>query len=85
MNYKQTLDFLYQAVPMYHLMGSAAYDGKLTKTKQFLSALGHPEKNTRFIHVAGTNGKGSVTHNFRHQWKRFCNAQFGIYLSRIRI
>lgn len=63
MNYKQTLDFLYQAVPMYHLMGSAAYDGKLTKTKQFLSALGHPEKNTRFIHVAGTNGKGSVTHN----------------------
>ena len=63
MNYKQTLDFLYQAVPMYHLMGSAAYDGKLTKTKQFLSALGHPEKNTCFIHVAGTNGKGSVTHN----------------------
>ncbi len=32
----------------------------LEKTHRLLDALGRPEKNLRFLHVAGTNGKGSV-------------------------
>ena len=32
----------------------------LEKTHRLLDALGRPDKNLRFLHVAGTNGKGSV-------------------------
>lgn len=32
----------------------------LEHTKEFLNRLGHPEKGRKIIHVAGTNGKGSV-------------------------
>ncbi|HOV68949.1 MAG TPA: bifunctional folylpolyglutamate synthase/dihydrofolate synthase, partial [Clostridia bacterium] len=33
---------------------------RLEPMKALLSALGNPEKNYRILHVAGTNGKGSV-------------------------
>jgi len=32
----------------------------LDNTRALLALLGNPEKNLRFLHVAGTNGKGSV-------------------------
>ena len=32
----------------------------LANTRHLLEALGHPERRTAVVHVAGTNGKGSV-------------------------
>jgi len=32
----------------------------LERTRELLAALGNPEKKLRFVHVAGTNGKGST-------------------------
>ncbi len=62
MNYPETLEYLYARLPMFQRQGAAAYKSDLTNTIQFCSALGNPEKSQKFIHVAGTNGKGSVSH-----------------------
>lgn len=62
MTYQETLDFLFTSLPMYHRIGQAAYKADITNTVQLMSHLGNPERQFRSIHVAGTNGKGSVSH-----------------------
>jgi len=62
MNYKQTIEFLYSQLPAYHRIGKAAYKNDLRNTLELDEYLGHPHKHYRTIHVAGTNGKGSVSH-----------------------
>ncbi|MBO7101182.1 MAG: bifunctional folylpolyglutamate synthase/dihydrofolate synthase [Bacteroidales bacterium] len=62
MTYQETLDFMYAQLPMYHRIGAAAYKADLQPTLDLMEALGHPERRFRSIHVAGTNGKGSVSH-----------------------
>jgi dihydrofolate synthase / folylpolyglutamate synthase len=62
MNYQQTLDFLYSQLPMFHRIGPAAYKANLDNTWALANHLGNPEKKLRSIHIAGTNGKGSVAH-----------------------
>lgn len=62
MNYKQTIEFLYSQLPAYHRIGKAAYKNDLQNTLALDEYLGHPHKAYRKIHVAGTNGKGSVSH-----------------------
>ncbi len=62
MNYKQTLDFLYAQLPMFHRIGAAAYKNDLSNTIALCEHLGNPHLKFRSIHVAGTNGKGSVSH-----------------------
>jgi dihydrofolate synthase / folylpolyglutamate synthase len=62
MNYEETLKYLYERLPMFQRIGAAAYKADLTKTLQLTRLLGNPEQHLRFIHVAGTNGKGSVSH-----------------------
>lgn len=62
MNYEETLKYLYDRLPMFQRIGAAAYKADLTKTIQLINLLGNPHNNLRFIHVAGTNGKGSVSH-----------------------
>ena len=47
---------------MYHRIGQAAYKADITNTVQLMQHLGNPERKFRSIHVAGTNGKGSVSH-----------------------
>ena len=47
---------------MYHRIGQAAYKADITNTVQLMEHLGNPERKFRSIHVAGTNGKGSVSH-----------------------
>ena len=61
MNYKQTVDYMTQALPMYHRIGAAAYKADIKNTVQLMALLGNPEKKFKSIHVAGTNGKGSVS------------------------
>jgi dihydrofolate synthase/folylpolyglutamate synthase len=62
MTYKETTDYLYSMLPAYHRIGKAAYKGDLNNTTELDAYFGHPHKKYRTIHVAGTNGKGSVSH-----------------------
>jgi dihydrofolate synthase / folylpolyglutamate synthase len=62
MNYQQTLDYLFSQLPMYQRIGPAAYKANLDNTIALSKHLGNPEKKFRSIHIAGTNGKGSVAH-----------------------
>jgi len=60
--YKQILDYLYSQLPMYQRSGVAAYKDTLGNTLALDELYGHPHRNFKSIHVAGTNGKGSVSH-----------------------
>jgi dihydrofolate synthase / folylpolyglutamate synthase len=62
MNYEETLQYLYARLPMFQRIGGAAYKADLTKTIRLVDLLGNPQDHLRFIHIAGTNGKGSVSH-----------------------
>ena len=62
MTYQETLDFMFSQLPMYHRIGAAAYKADIQPTIDMMAALGNPERKLKSIHVAGTNGKGSVSH-----------------------
>jgi dihydrofolate synthase/folylpolyglutamate synthase len=62
MNYAETIHWLYERLPMFSKTGAAAYKGDLKNIQQLCAALDHPERRFRSIHIAGTNGKGSVSH-----------------------
>lgn len=59
-DYQDTLDFLFSQLPMFQRIGAAAYRKDLTNIKAICAVLGHPERRFPVIHVAGTNGKGSL-------------------------
>lgn len=60
MDYKETLDLLFGSLPMFQRTGSAAYKIDLNKTYALDKFFGFPHRNFKNIHIAGTNGKGSV-------------------------
>lgn len=62
MNYTQTLDFLYASLTSFQQKGASAYKPGLERITAFCRHLGNPQRNFFTIHVAGTNGKGSVSH-----------------------
>lgn len=62
MNYQETIDFLFNSLPMYHRIGKAAYKADITNTVAMMDHLDNPHKKFKSIHIAGTNGKGSVSH-----------------------
>ncbi|NBC81916.1 MAG: bifunctional folylpolyglutamate synthase/dihydrofolate synthase [Bacteroidetes bacterium] len=62
MNYDKALDYILTKLPMYQRIGKAAYRADLTTSHKLDEHLGWQHKQFRSIHVAGTNGKGSVCH-----------------------
>ncbi|MEI6682651.1 MAG: folylpolyglutamate synthase/dihydrofolate synthase family protein [Bacteroidota bacterium] len=62
MTYQNTLKYLFAQLPMYHRVGVQAYKADLDNTVALCALLGNPQESFRTIHVAGTNGKGSVSH-----------------------
>ena len=62
MNYKETLDWIFNKLPMYQTQGAMAYRKDITNTVLLAKHLGNPEHYLKCIHVAGTNGKGSTSH-----------------------
>ena len=62
MNYQQTIEYLYQHLPMFSRIGAAAYKEDLHNTIALCNALDNPETKFKSIHIAGTNGKGSTSH-----------------------
>jgi dihydrofolate synthase/folylpolyglutamate synthase len=63
MNYQETLDYLFNALPMFQRVGASAYKADLTNTIALCTHLGNPQEQFKSIHVAGTNGKGSTSHS----------------------
>ncbi len=62
MTYKETLDYLYNAAPAFEKVGAGAYKEGLSNTLALDEHFGHPHRRYYTVHVAGTNGKGSVSH-----------------------
>lgn len=62
MNYFDTVNWMFNQLPMYQNKGRVAFKKDLTNTLALSKHLNHPEKQFKSIHVAGTNGKGSTSH-----------------------
>jgi dihydrofolate synthase / folylpolyglutamate synthase len=62
LKYNNVLDYLYNRLPMYQRTGPAAYKNNLENTIFLDEKYGNPHRKFRSVHVAGTNGKGSVSH-----------------------
>lgn len=62
MNYKDTVQYLFSMLPMYQRVGSAAFKKDLNNTISLCNFLDNPQEQFKSIHIAGTNGKGSVSH-----------------------
>lgn len=62
MTYADVLDWLYAQLPMFQRAGPVRYRIDLAKTHALCAALGNPQDGLEIVHIAGTNGKGSVSH-----------------------
>lgn len=62
MNYKESIDWILKQLPSYHEKGKEAYKPGLDRISNFLEFINSPHKNLKFIHIGGTNGKGSTAH-----------------------
>jgi dihydrofolate synthase/folylpolyglutamate synthase len=62
MNYQETINYLFTRLPMFSRIGAAAIKKDLHNTIALCNALDNPQKDFKTIHIAGTNGKGSVSH-----------------------
>jgi dihydrofolate synthase/folylpolyglutamate synthase len=61
MNYKETTEWMFGQLPMYQNQGASAYKADLSNTLVLVNHLNNPQKYFKSVHVAGTNGKGSVS------------------------
>jgi len=62
MNYTEAVHYLIEQLPMFQRIGAAAYRADLGNIIALCDILDNPQRQTKFIHIAGTNGKGSVSH-----------------------
>ena len=60
--YEKTLDYMYSQLPMYQRQGTSAFKKDLTNILALAEYLDHPQTAYKTIHIAGTNGKGTVAH-----------------------
>jgi len=60
--YQETLEWMFRQLPMYQRQGTSAFKKDLSNIIALCDGLNNPEVDQKFIHVAGTNGKGSVSH-----------------------
>jgi len=61
LNYDQTLNYLFEKLPMFQNIGKFALTKDLTNTIKLLEFIGNPHLHTKWIHIGGTNGKGSTS------------------------
>lgn len=62
MNYQQTIEYLFTRLPMFSRIGANAIKKDITNTVHLCESLGNPHEKFKTVHIAGTNGKGSVSH-----------------------
>jgi len=80
MNYQETINWMFNQLPMYQLQGASAYKKDLTNIHLLVNHLDNPQKNLKYIHVAGTNGKGSTSHMLASILQE-ANYKVGLYTS----
>ena len=80
MNYEECINWLFNQLPMYQRQGKAAYKANLNNTIAFAEYLNYPEKKFKSIHVGGTNGKGSISHNLASIFQE-AGYKVGLYTS----
>ena len=92
MNYKETTTWLFSRLPMYQTQGAKAYKADLSNTLVLINHLNNPQKYFKSVHVAGTNGKGSVSSMLAsilqeagYKVGLFTSPHFKDYRERIRI
>ena len=92
MNYQETIDYLYNQRPAFERQGAGGYKPGLQTSLDLDGLFGHPHREYRIIHVAGTNGKGSVSHMLaailqlcRYRVGLFTSPHFVDFRERIRI
>ena len=79
-DYSQTVEWMFQQLPMYQSVGVSAFKKDLTNIILFAQVLGNPHNNFKSIHVAGTNGKGSASHMLASILQE-ANYKVGLYTS----
>ena len=52
-SYSETIQYLYDCLPVFHHIGSNAYKPGLDNTIRLMNALGNPFQNYKTIHIAG--------------------------------
>lgn len=62
LDYSETIKYLYEKLPMFSRTGPKALKPDLKNTQKLCEVLDHPERKFKSVHIAGTNGKGSVSH-----------------------
>ncbi len=62
MNFEETLEYLYDQLPMFQRVGKKAFKKDLGNTLALCEHLGNPQEKFKSVHIAGTNGKGSSAH-----------------------
>ena len=62
MDYNDTVNWMFNQLPMYQNKGKAAYKEDLSNTILLANHLKNPENKFKSVHIAGTNGKGSTSH-----------------------
>lgn len=59
--YPETIEWLFQQFPAYHKIGALAFKPDTDNCIRLCSLFDSPQKHLQFIHIAGTNGKGSTS------------------------
>ena len=80
MNYNETLEWMFNQLPMFQHIGAKAYKKDLSNTLLLLEKLNNPHKKITTIHVAGTNGKGSTSSMIASVLQE-ANLKVGLYTS----
>ena len=60
--YEETLDWMFKQLPMFQRQGPIALKLDLSRINKMMDILGNPHQGLPFIHIAGTNGKGTTGH-----------------------
>ncbi|NBB89295.1 MAG: bifunctional folylpolyglutamate synthase/dihydrofolate synthase [Bacteroidetes bacterium] len=60
--YEEVTDYLFSQLPMFQRVGKTAYKKDLTNITNLCEIMGNPQRSVPIVHIAGTNGKGSVSH-----------------------
>lgn len=80
MTYEETCDWLFHQIANFESQGQSGYKASLDNMLKLDEHYGSPHKSFRSIHIAGTNGKGSVSHTIAAMLQT-CGYRVGLYTS----
>lgn len=78
--YNAMIEALFCRFPSFQKVGAGAYKPGIANMEFADQLMGHPHRKYRIIHVAGTNGKGSVS-NMLASVLSSCGLRVGLYTS----